>query len=648
MKSRLKFLPWLSLGAGVLGAGLYLLFSAAGTDDRGLLPGSHPLLVLLYILMAVVPALLFFSLRRLTDTPAYGKLFPSNKLSFIGCIAGSVGILINTIYTCTQTLSALTALAVILSGFSVACLLFVGWFRLKLLRPHYIFHSIVAIYLVLELVSAYQTWNTQPQLQIYLPQLTALILLMLTAYHRAALDAGTGRRRDFAFCNLAAIFFCCLAVAGNRWPFFLGMAAWCFTNQCSLEQKHVPAPMVLPEEVLYCIDTLEQAGYSTYVVGGCVRDHLLGLTPSDYDLCTSATPEQICDLFSRHELVRNGEKHGTIGVVLTGQLYEITTFRTEGGYSDTRHPDWVEFVTDIKQDLARRDFTVNAMAFSPAAGFVDPFSGQQDLQAKLLRAVGEPETRFREDALRILRGVRFAVRFGLIPEKETLDAMLHCAPLMEQLAWERVSSELCKLLPLITTQQLLCYREVITQIIPELCPTEEQDLYPKAAALVGAVSQELPVRLAALLQSLGEETANNILLRLKTSNALRNQTLKLIRLSTLYLPPDKKQLLHIAGEEGEEAVKQAIGLQKAIAGAAGQDITDLEMAELLLSTIRKDGSCLSIKDLAITGSDLLSLGTQPGPHIGKCMQALLSLVQDEILANTKEELLEAAKTFLEL
>ena len=194
--------------------------------------------------------------------------------------------------------------------------------------------------------------------------------------------------------------------------------------------------MTLPQDVLHLMDKLEKAGFTVYAVGGCVRDAILGLTPHDYDLCTNATPEQICEVFPNYQLIRNGEKHGTIGVVLEHNVYEITTYRTEGNYSDNRHPDEVTFVDRIEEDLARRDFTVNAMAFHPKTGYIDPFGGQKDLRKGILRAVGDPETRFREDALRILRGVRFACRFRLTPEKKTLQAMKNLTPLLEHLAKE--------------------------------------------------------------------------------------------------------------------------------------------------------------------------------------------------------------------
>lgn len=646
MKLKQKYLPWMVLGAGGLGIPLALTIHNLTPDDRGLLPAGHPAFILICMLTALVLGFLVYILKDVQGELPYRKAFPVSFLSLIGYAAGLVGFVSSSITVLsgeTNVLSVLTGISGFLAALSMGL---IGFFRYKKLRPHYLFHAVVTIHLLFLLIFRYQDWNTQPQLQLYFTQLLASLLLMITFYQRTAFDANIGNRRDYTFFGLATGFFCCLAIVSSDWLFYLGLGLWCFTNRCSLAKAKSLPSMELPEEVLYCMQTLSDAGHSVYVVGGCVRDHLLGLTPSDYDMCTSATPDEICDLFERHNLVRNGEKHGTIGVVVAGQLYEITTFRKEGAYSDARHPDEVEFVTDIREDLARRDFTVNAMAYAPEIGFVDPFGGQQDLEKKVLRAVGDPLVRFREDALRILRGVRFAVRFGLVAEEKTLEGMVACAPLMEQLAKERICTELSKLLPLINTQQLVQYQPIFLQLFPAL--GEEENTFRISATVVGLLPGDLPLRLAGLLHRIDNAVANELLLGLKLSNTLRNRASVLLQLQNAPLPADKKQLRHITGEQGAEVAGQLMALQLAIAKANDQDTEELETAQLLLRTICNDGGCLTVKDLAITGSDLLALGAKPGPGIGRCMQSLLSLVQEELLQNTKEELLDAAKNYFEL
>lgn len=438
--------------------------------------------------------------------------------------------------------------------------------------------------------------------------------------------------------------------------------------------------MFLPESVLFCIRRLEDAGFRAYAVGGCVRDSLLGLSPQDYDLCTSAKPEQICQVFADYPLVRNGEKHGTIGVVLEHQLYEITTFRTEGSYTDNRHPDWVEFVHDVKDDLARRDFTINAMAYSPAEGYIDPWGGREDLNNKILRAVGEPRRRFTEDALRILRGVRFAVRFGFNVEPETEKAMVELAPLMDNLARERVFDELCKLIVSINAQQLLQFSPVLTQVIPDLkpcvgfhqhSPHHAYDVYTHTAHVVEATPRELSLRLAALLHDIGkvpafttDETgrghfyghagisakmADEILLTLKAPTALREKVVFLIAQHMTPLEADKKLLRRRLAKHGEDGVLSLLALQKAdycSKGVSG-DGEDFDAIAQALNEIRQEGSCLTIRDLAIDGSDLLNIGFTPSPQMGACLSALLEQVMDERLPNTKEALTQGAKEFLE-
>ena len=431
--------------------------------------------------------------------------------------------------------------------------------------------------------------------------------------------------------------------------------------------------MYLPPNVHVCIEALEKEGFSCYAVGGCVRDALLGLSPHDYDLCTAAKPETIAQIFAGHTLVRSGEKHGTIGVVIDGAVYEITTYRTEGDYTDGRHPGWVEFVDDITLDLSRRDFTVNAMAYSPTRGYADPFGGRQDLKDGVLRCVGEAEKRFSEDALRILRGVRFAVRYGLEVEKNTKNAMFRLAPLMEHLARERVFDELCKLLPLVNAEDLLAFAPVLTQVIPELMPLmgfdqknphHQYDIFTHTAQVVAGTPADLAVRWAALLHDIGKpgcfsqdeqgighfyghaklgaQIADSILLRLKAPTALRQRVVLLVEQHMTPLEPDKKLLRRRLSKLGSEAVHGLLALQRSDMGAKPADDSRFSQIQLLLQEIEAENACLSIRDLAVSGHDLMDLGYR-GPAIGQALQFLLEQVLDERVENEKEALIQALK-----
>ena len=225
----------------------------------------------------------------------------------------------------------------------------------------------------------------------------------------------------------------------------------------------------LPDPVYRLLDHLSRAGFSAYVVGGCVRDSLLGLQPHDWDICTSATPDQMKQVFRGFHTVETGLKHGTMTVVVDHKPYEVTTFRVDGNYSDHRHPDSVRFVDNLTQDLARRDFTVNAMAFSPASGLADPFNGQQDLSAGLIRCVGIPEQRFDEDALRVLRALRFASVYDFTIEPATASALRKMSPDLKRVAGERVREELLKLLCGKAAGRILReFPEVLAVIVPEI------------------------------------------------------------------------------------------------------------------------------------------------------------------------------------
>lgn len=438
--------------------------------------------------------------------------------------------------------------------------------------------------------------------------------------------------------------------------------------------------MFLPDSILECLDALENAGYAAYAVGGCVRDACLGLTPHDYDLCTSALPRETEAVFGNKRLVLAGEKHGTVGVVTDFGVVEITTFRTEGAYRDNRHPDWVEFVPDVERDLARRDFTVNAMAYSPKRGFADPFGGREDLKNKVLRAVGEPEKRFQEDSLRILRGVRFAVRFDLTVDPETRKAMLSQARLMDNLARERVFDELCKLLPLVDAEDLGQFAPILAAVIPELepmigfdqrSPHHAYDLFTHTAHVVAGVPAELTLRWAALLHDIGKvptftqdetgrghfyghaprgaEMAGQVLHRLKAPTALREQVVVLIEKHMTRLQPDKKLLRRQIGRLGWETVENLLYLQEADMGSKGtgkpEELAIFPQIRELLDQIKAENACLSLKDLAVNGHDLMEMGFT-GRAIGQCLNTLLEQVIDERLPNEKAALLAFAKTQL--
>ncbi len=436
--------------------------------------------------------------------------------------------------------------------------------------------------------------------------------------------------------------------------------------------------IVLPPQVLDCMNALEDRGFAAYAVGGCVRDALRGAVPQDYDLCTAASPEAMKAIFAGRGLVLAGEKHGTVGVVTADGVVEITAFRAEAAYSDHRHPDSVRFVADPSADLARRDFTVNAMAYSPRRGLLDPFGGREDLEHKRLRAVGDPAARFQEDALRILRGVRFSASLGLEPEEKTLSAMLALRGLLDALARERVFQELDRALPALGLEDLLRFGPILAAVIPELEATFDFDqrsphhaysLYEHIARVTAALPGDPALRWAGLLHdtgkppafradengrghfpghaALGAQIAEGVLTRLRAPAALRERVCLLIREHMTPLPPDKKILRRRLGRFGEEAVRQLLALQRADFAGKGtpeaRDLSAFDAVEALLRQIEGEDRCFTLKDLRINGNDLISLGFSPGPGLGRTLDALLNLVQDEALENSRGALLAQAE-----
>lgn len=384
---------------------------------------------------------------------------------------------------------------------------------------------------------------------------------------------------------------------------------------------------------------LHAAGHAAYAVGGCVRDSLLGQTPHDWDLCTSATPEQVLELFGEAHCIPTGLQHGTVTVKHGGELYEITTFRTEGAYSDGRHPDHVAFVPDVKEDLARRDFTINAMAYNAEEGLIDPFGGQNDLAAGIVRAVGEPQRRFEEDALRILRLYRFAARFGFVIDPATGQAARALCRHLDCVSEERIAEELSRLLAAPAPGAYL-EAEVLAVIFPELDAAE----LPESRRILDALEpgmEHVPVRLAALLCPLGEAGARAALKRLKCSNALTGTVATLVREAVAGMPGaaltlTARRLLSrydLATITDLTALCSARHPEQAEAFAALQQ----EAARLV-----ETNACCRINQLAVNGRDLMDAGIRPGPGLRRVLDALLEQVLTGQLPNEKAALLAAA------
>lgn len=384
---------------------------------------------------------------------------------------------------------------------------------------------------------------------------------------------------------------------------------------------------------------LHAAGHAAYAVGGCVRDSLLGQTPHDWDLCTSATPEQVLELFGKAHCIPTGLQHGTVTVKHGGELYEITTFRTEGAYSDGRHPDHVAFVPDVKEDLARRDFTINAMAYNAEEGLIDPFGGQNDLAVGIVRAVGEPQRRFEEDALRILRLYRFAARFGFAIDPATGQAARALCRHLDCVSEERIAEELSRLLAAPAPGAYL-EAEVLAVIFPELDAAE----LPESRRILDALEpgmEHVPVRLAALLCPLGEAGARAALKRLKCSNALTGTVATLVREATAGMPGaaltlTAKRFLSrydLATITDLTALCSAQHPEQAEAFAALQQ----EAARLV-----ETNACCRINQLAVNGRDLMDAGIWPGPGLRRVLDALLEQVLTGQLPNEKAALLAAA------
>lgn len=433
----------------------------------------------------------------------------------------------------------------------------------------------------------------------------------------------------------------------------------------------------LPERVEEILRRLEAAGYEAWCVGGAVRDTLLGRVPGDWDVTTNAPPGRVLELFAPHA-APTGLQHGTVTVSGGGGWVEVTTYRRDGTYSDSRHPDQVEFTGSLEEDLSRRDFTVNAIALNRRGEVRDPFHGREDLVRRVLRAVGEPERRFREDALRILRGLRFASKLGFAIEPDTAAALRRCAPLLEKIAVERIQAELSGLLCGDgAAETLLAYPDVLGVFLPEILPCVGfdqhspyhcYDVWEHTARSVAAV-RPLPVlRYTMLLHDLGKpgsfllgedgrghfyghwrksvELGDRILQRLRVDNHSRKQILTLVERHDCDLALNPRSVRRNLARYGEETVRLLLEVKRADNLAQAAAYRDrqglLDEWEALLDGVLAEGSCFSLKQLAVRGGDLAGLGLE-GPAIGRTLQSLLEQVIDNKLPNERAVLMEYVK-----
>lgn len=437
--------------------------------------------------------------------------------------------------------------------------------------------------------------------------------------------------------------------------------------------------MIIPSYVSTVLNNLKSSGFEAYAVGGCVRDMLMGKTPSDWDITTSARPFDTEKVFGGYKTIRTGMKHGTITVLIEGHHVEITTYRIDGKYSDNRRPDAVTFTPNLAEDLARRDFTVNAMAYSPDSGIVDLFDGQEDLKNKIIKCVGNAEKRFTEDALRIMRALRFAAVCGFDIEPQTARALGACRHLLRDISSERIASELNKLLLAPNPATVLReYSHVISQILPEITPSigfDQQnhhhcfDVWEHTLCALENSAPKLPVRLALLFHDLakplcatrgmdgqlhfprhpilGAELASDALRRLKYDNKTRHAVKLLVELHDSTISASKayiKRMLKAMGQENFAMlleVKKADNLAKSPEYRRRYDGA-LRLEQLYNEIIDKN-ECYCLDMLDVNGSDLMEISDISGTQIGNALDYLLDMVIEGKCENEKKALLRAFK-----
>ncbi len=434
--------------------------------------------------------------------------------------------------------------------------------------------------------------------------------------------------------------------------------------------------IVLPDQVNKIISLLEEHGFEAYAVGGCVRDTILGRTPEDWDIATSAMPQEVKAIF--HHTVDTGIAHGTVMVRMGGEGFEVTTYRIDGAYEDARHPVEVTFTRSLREDLLRRDFTINAMAYNDKTGLVDPFDGMLDLANGVIRCVGDAKARFSEDALRILRGVRFAAQLGFSLEEETREGMRILAPNLQKISAERIQAELVKM---VTSDRPDMLREayelgITKQFLPEfdrLMETAQETphhMYTVGEHTLHAmlfIRPDKVLRLTMLLHDMGkpdmktmgsdgvahfkqhalrsEEIARDVLHRLKFDNETIRKVTKLVRYHDLRMPAEAVEVRRAMNRIGKDLFPDYLEVRQADILAQSEYHREekqraLDETAALYEEIVQKKQCVSVKDLAVTGTDLIDAGMQPGQELGEKLNELLDMVIEDPSLNTKDALLK--------
>ena len=432
--------------------------------------------------------------------------------------------------------------------------------------------------------------------------------------------------------------------------------------------------MKIPKNAQVIFQLLENAGYECFLVGGCVRDMLMGKEPHDIDITTNAEPQETQKVFSDFHTLDIGLKHGTVTVMVSGEPVEITTYRTESGYTDGRHPDKVIFTKNIRDDLSRRDFTCNAIAYNPSVGLVDPFGGMADIENKTLRCVGVAEERFTEDSLRILRALRFASCLGFTIREDTAKAIYTCRELINIVSPERIFTEISKLICGKNAGEIISlYSDILAVPLPEIKDMKGfqqhnfhhiYDVLGHTAKVVDSVSPTVDLRLSALFHDCGKpdcfsmdengvghfyshasisaRKADEALTRLRCDNATREKVVKLVKIHDSPIEPDSRVIKKKLQKYGEEIFFDLIKLQRADnMGLAPEFLYRQETytkLEEIARQIIEENQCFSLKDLAVKGNDMISLGLK-GKDIGTALEELLKAVIEEKSANDKELLM---------